>query len=881
MNKDINKILKRIKLESLNKNHKECIELHNIVAGLYTDIGSYEEAIHHHEQALALAKSIGDRIKIAVAFRYIGEAKAALGLFVEAIEDIKKYLELAQRCNDKVEIQRAWTTLGRVYLMRAQDMKESTPVDDKIRNIAREANKKFKTALSLAESIRDQVDSKEYAQMNSGLLMNIGLVEDICGQHTESLHHFNRAIEICKAAKIKEDLYRCQILLASIHRQRLNIKMAVRVSEEALATAKQIGQKLLICDAYIETGFVKIYQKDFKNAKRAFAQAYLEKSPNEEDHAKAIRLTKLSHLICEAYEDLSKSEAASESRVKLADRLGDLFLAMGTLKVAIEFYKRAYLDAKICGKSKSDIARILYSIAETYSDDGQFENALICYQKELTFRSGDYNEQCSTLVKIAHVKEYLNHEPDMVCEAYEKAYEKAGKDSKLMYSVLKYYVPFMKSKNHNMKRCEELEDIFLNLKSYPEVRNEMNKEDEEEAHDLEDEISNIDDIITDDEEGDEVLIIGRRRARGGKKFKSNEVGDTPLHEACIKGDFKRVKSLLSQRHEVNPKDNAGWIPLHEACNHGHYEIVEYLIENGADVCNRGFKGISPLHDAATNGHFGIMRLLIKSGANVIALTDSGETVLSCLRDYKKRNYSEMSNHDLSEYRQMEAELLNLMDKCGFNLMTSSGNSSSATPSLSTPSFSTPSSVAGSSVACNPSSSKRPAENQDRYEETVPKKKCPEPQKTNKLDYIRLGNKLDLAFVRAPKDHVKQIGLDISGENFKSADLCGSSSLFIYEDGAQTILDGLSTLTNLTSIDMKCIGMRRCQFHHLCKTFKLPSVQIIDLSFNLIAYKDKEEFKDDVETLVKGCPKMSKLDLRKNRLDLGELSIASNSEFLLL
>jgi len=682
MQKEINKYLKLINSEKLRKNYRQCIELYNVVGGLYTEVGSYDEAFHYHEEAYKLCKTIGDRSLTAVTFRYMGEAKAALGYFYQAIDYIKRYLELAENLNNRVEIQRAWTTLGRVYLMQAQESRDKNPqVDDRTKDIAREAEKRFQTALTLAESVRDQVDDKEYAQMVSGLLVNLGLIKDLCGSFQEAVIKFNRAIETCKSARIKEDLFRTQIILASIYRQRNDIKGAVKLSEEALQTAKSIGKKLLICDALIERGLTRLCQRDFKNAKRTFAQAYLEKSPNEEDHLKAIKLTKLSHLILENYQRICKSETAGEQRLKSCDKLGDLFVAIGNYRLAIEFYRRAYSDAKVLQKPKLELARILFSIAETYADDGQFYQAMLCYEKELSLRDGNLKEQCQSLIKIAHMIEYLDKEPEKVSEAYERAYEKAGKDPKLMHQVLKYYVPYLKQKSFNPKRFKDLEEVLLNLKSYPEVVDEIEREDHEDDQveaDLEDEVTNIDDIITDDEDNDEVLMLGRRRNHGANKFKQNEVGDTPLHEASIKGDLKRVKSLISQGHEINPRDHAGWIPLHEACNHGHYEIAEYLIEHGADVNNRGLKGVSPLHDAATNGHYEIMRLLMKNGANVIALTDGGETVLGCLRDYKKRNSGSFSNRDACEYKQMEAELLNIMDKSGFNLMGGTTQNSTST-----------------------------------------------------------------------------------------------------------------------------------------------------------------------------------------------------------
>lgn len=679
MQREINKLLKRASAEKLKYNHKECIELYNIIGGMYTEIGSYEEAIHYHKEALQFTKLIGDRLKAAVTLRYIGEARAALGEFNKAVDYIKKYLELSEKTDNKVEIQRAWTTLGRVYLMQAQDLKDkSNVIGDHIKSIAVEAERRFEKALEFAKLVKDQVEPKEYLQMRSGLLVNIGLVKDICGHFDETVSKFDQAIALCRQAKLKEDLYRYQIILAVIFRskssQKKYIQRAFTASNEALTIAKQIGKKVMICEALIEVGLVKIWQHDFKGAKRTFALAYLEKSPSEDDHAKAIRLTKLAHMISENYDRLQSHENISaETRIKLRDKLGDLFVALDAYKLASESYKKAWEDAKLCHAPKTEQARILYSMAETYADDYQFEHALLCYEKELAYRQGNNSEQCKTLIKIAHMHEYLSHGLDKVSASYEQALEKADQQPKLMYLVLKDYVPYLKKHNGDKKKTGELEEKLLNIKSYEEVMEDIEREEAgliETGEDLEDEIANVEDIITDDEDNDEVLLVGRRRARGGtKKFKPNEVGDTPLHEACIKGDLRRVVSLLEQGHEINPCDNAGWIPLHEACNHGHGEIVDVLLENGADVNNRGLKGTTPLHDAATNGHYDIMRSLIRHGANVIALTDTGETVLSCLKDYKKRNYSKMSNSEMSDYRTMENELMNLMDRSGFNLMS--------------------------------------------------------------------------------------------------------------------------------------------------------------------------------------------------------------------
>ena len=63
--------------------------------------------------------------------------------------------------------------------------------------------------------------------------------------------------------------------------------------------------------------------------------------------------------------------------------------------------------------------------------------------------------------------------------------------------------------------------------------------------------------------------------------KRNEKGETPLHTACINGQFKVAQSLLQRGHRVNERDFAGWTPLHEAANHSYPTIVQILLDRGS------------------------------------------------------------------------------------------------------------------------------------------------------------------------------------------------------------------------------------------------------------------------------------------------------------
>lgn len=1017
MQKEISKLLKLLSKEKLKKNHEGCISLYNTIGGLYSENGCYSEAITYHEDELELATKIGDIKASAVAHRLLGECKASMGKFHEALKHISKYVELANVSDDRLEIQRATTTLGRVYLMQAQELRETIPtINDEIKELASLAEKNFNKAMKLATNLKEQLNKDEYAQMQSGLMLNLGLIRDICDDYPEAIIRLTKAMEICKQARIKEDLFRIQMAATGIHRQKHNWKYAVKLSEDAHATAKSIGKKILICEALIEKGFIKLYQYDFKAAKRMFAKAYSENSPNEDDHLRAIKMIKLSHLIYITQKKITESKVSNDDLIKLYDKLGDLFTNVTLYKKAIDCYKRAFTTAKAAYKSNTELSKLIYSIAESYADDGQFKNAITYYEQELIFRNGNAQEQCQTLLKIAHMKEYMDGPAHEVAEAYDVAYKKSLSHKKLMYQVLKEYVPYLKRKDHNRSRFQELNNVLLNLKSTPEIVHDLDEDSLETPieQDLDDEVPNIEDILSVDEEDEELPA-----RKNGKKLKTNEKGESELHLACISNDLKKAKILIDNGHDISPRDNLGWTPLHEACNMGHYEIVEYLIEKGADPCDRGPGGISPLHDAATNGHWDIMRLLLKNGANVISLTDKGELPIVCLRDYKKRNAKTMSNNDAYECQQMELELLNMMDRYGYNSMEESVKEIVARAQQVNPETNVennvfeiqpkrvtqiqlPNSVVeykdaiktmkrrkspeekfgekimkvpasqvfvdgksriellevsdsddeqeiivkpkknnrrlrfspSPSPSPSPSLSSQPRPQLDTSinqpfsqltssnsmpfsEELIlsspnkqlfspsseaflttnttslsPKKKtilpvkqlytemCDE-LKIEQVDYVlkelelfgnQFNTKLDLSNIIIPKDQIDAVFHSLTMRDYKYADFTGSQVFFLTPDVSQKFLEFVTSFDTLSTLRLKCTGMRASHFEYLCSNLRCSSLNHLDISFNNIVYKSEDRFKQFLESLKNRCPALKRVDI-----GIGDRSSYSNLE----
>jgi len=91
----------------------------------------------------------------------------------------------------------------------------------------------------------------------------------------------------------------------------------------------------------------------------------------------------------------------------------------------------------------------------------------------------------------------------------------------------------------------------------------------------------------------------------------NRVGTAPLHYAAIRGNSKRVESLLSRGAWVNIRDWPTWrTPLHYAALSGDLLTCDLLLRHGARPKARDREGLTPLHFAMLAGHLEIVKILI-------------------------------------------------------------------------------------------------------------------------------------------------------------------------------------------------------------------------------------------------------------------------------
>ena len=125
------------------------------------------------------------------------------------------------------------------------------------------------------------------------------------------------------------------------------------------------------------------------------------------------------------------------------------------------------------------------------------------------------------------------------------------------------------------------------------------------------------------------VLLGALLIVGGTRLITAATGDTRLSEAAMNGDKATVRTLLTQKVDVNVAQGDGTTALHWAAYRDDVEMAQLLIKAGADVKAATRVGsMTPLFMAAKNGSAAMLQLLITAGADVnSASTSTGTTPL--------------------------------------------------------------------------------------------------------------------------------------------------------------------------------------------------------------------------------------------------------------
>ncbi|KAM5280683.1 tonsoku-like protein [Ctenodactylus gundi] len=615
-----------------------CHQLGELLAGH----GRYSEALEEHQQELRLLEGAQDPLGCAVAHRKIGERLAEMEDYDAALQHQHRYLELAGSLSNHAELQRAWATIGRTHL----DIHDHCQSRDALL----QAQDAFEKSLAIVdEKLEGTLAQRELNEMRTRLYLNLGLTFESLQQMALCNAYFKKSIFLAEQNHLYEDLFRARYNLGIIHWHAGQHSQAMRCLEGARECARAMKKRFMESECCVVVSDVLQEIGDYLAAKRALKKAYRLGSQKPAQRARICQSLKYVLTVVRLQQQLEEIEGRDpQGAMAICEQLGDLFSKAGDFPKAVEAYQKQLHMAEQLSRPDPELAIIHVSLATTLGDMKHHRQAVHHYEEELRLRSGSALEEAKTWLHIALSREEAGDTYELLAPCFQKALSCAQQAQRpqLQRQVLQHL--------HTVQlRLQPLEapstETRLQELSVPKEEEEDDEEEEEEAsEDLEAselELSESEDDADGSQEPEEDeewrSCLGRRKAN--KWNRRNDVGETPLHRACIEGHLRRVRDLVKQGHPVNPRDYCGWTPLHEACNYGHLEIVRFLLDHGASVDDpggQGCEGITPLHDALTCGHFEVAELLIDRGASVTLRTrklgaTQGHSPLETLQQWVK------------------------------------------------------------------------------------------------------------------------------------------------------------------------------------------------------------------------------------------------------
>lgn len=363
--------------------------------------------------------------------------------------------------------------------------------------------------------------------------------------------------------------------------------------DTAILSAKQLKNKLDLLETLMGKGHTLIQLRDYDNARHCFKKAFFIYKSECDENFEAKRCFNLVKQIIINIREL-RNTSSNERKIKICDKLGDLFADLNCYAIAIEYYTEELNYAQDENYNKSQLAPIYLSLGQTYLDNKQYTEALYNFKKEIDCNQGKPKEELLTSLKIIEVKCQLHRNNEEIIDEFNRILEKLAVDNKLKRTVYKEYLAFLKDSNDFdlysdlIKQIKsKLDDLNnednINEQLYSQSTQDSNSQSNIPNDEIEVVLSDVSELTSDSEteENEELSERRNRRAKKGLNERRNEKGETPLHRACIEGNINEVENLIEKGHKINPRDNCGWLPIHEASNHGFAEIVDLLIKHKA------------------------------------------------------------------------------------------------------------------------------------------------------------------------------------------------------------------------------------------------------------------------------------------------------------
>lgn len=299
-------------------------------------LGRYQEAAVHHEQALDLAREIGDDTEVGRALLGLGIVYWHLGRTAEAIGSGQQALDLYRESGDRLGQARVLGNLGNFHSMLG-----NYP----------EALDHHQRALDLFREVGDPAGmANEYCNIGSNL-------EEL-GRFPEALDHLREGLVYARQAGYRESEAMALGNLGIVYRRLGRFAEALDHHQQGLDLIQGIGDRTA-------EGYALGYLGTLYECLGQYAEAI-------DHHHQALRIAR----------EIGDSHLAGE----LLNRLGDTLRSGSRPKKALRSYRRALTKTSQTG-NRYENARAHYGIARTLTAIGSNDVARHHWEQALTLYS--------------------------------------------------------------------------------------------------------------------------------------------------------------------------------------------------------------------------------------------------------------------------------------------------------------------------------------------------------------------------------------------------------------------------------------------------------------------------------------------------------------
>ncbi|OUL17468.1 hypothetical protein BV375_35765 [Nostoc sp. 106C] len=346
----------------------------NNVGGSYSHVGRYAEAMKQHQEALAIARSLGDREREVATLNNIGFVYLNTGDYAKALSSFQQVLEILTVLGNRFQQSLTLNNIGYAYQEQG-DYNKSLEYRQKALKIAQQINARGAEATTLD---------------------NIGVIYGYQGDHRRALEYFQQALKISESLGIKPINELGNI--GFFYENQGDFAKALEHYQRALALAKENGDRKNEAVLLGKLANVDWSQGRYALSleKRQQAQKIYEEMGARPDEAEVLVWLGRSYRTLGQYDraleilqqarKLGQEIGSRRPQANALTQIGNIYHEQKRYAEAMENHQQALAMQQEMGELLS-VSKTLTSIGSDRVQQGQFTQAMDSFQQALLIQT--------------------------------------------------------------------------------------------------------------------------------------------------------------------------------------------------------------------------------------------------------------------------------------------------------------------------------------------------------------------------------------------------------------------------------------------------------------------------------------------------------------